>query len=591
MWVVALLVAFAAASAQADSLSTDGSPSPASTFTIDEEFVTGTGLTTDFRFLPDGRMVIVNKLGNVFVRPAAGGALVFAGSFDVDTDSEKGLLGVAVHPDFATNRRLFFYYSADEGTNADRHRVVTRTLGDDDQLSAEETSIVSGLRGPANHDGGALDVGPDGLLYIGVGDTGCNSNTSTEPPYTPTNYYGTCLADDPASNGGGNGKVLRVTLDGGIPPSNPLVGATNVSACGGNCGSPIDPGLLANAREDIFAWGFRNPFRLWVDPRTGLVWTGDVGEITYEEISIVRAGRHYGWPWREGGKGHPASTCGSVRVGTTTSGDPIADQDCVDPVYYCRHSNPEADQSLDAGCTAVTGGQIVDTCTWPAPFRGRYVFGDSSTGMLWTLTPNAARDGIMGGRDDFASIDGAPTAIRTGNDGALYVAVLPDRVARIAPIDPVACTDGCLTDAHCDDADPCTIDTCAPTASLCSHAPAGACATTTTTTLPGAGGCDALTGRARVACLCASPVDACASVTLPRPVVRRRDRACGLVALEATGRRERKSLQRAASLFERAARAARKRKVEPVCGAAMAARLRDAAAVARALLDVGRSAK
>ncbi|HEV7733612.1 MAG TPA: PQQ-dependent sugar dehydrogenase, partial [Candidatus Binatia bacterium] len=468
MWWRVLLVpivVLAAASAYADALSTDGSPSPADIFTLDETFVTGTGLTTDFRFLPDGRMIIINQQGNAFVRPAGGGALVFAGSFDVDFSSEKGLLGVAVHPDFATTGQLFFYYSADDGTDADRHRVVIRTLGANDTLSDAETLILSGLRGPANHDGGGLDVGPDGLLYVAVGDTGCNSNTSAEPPYTPTNFYATCLADDAANNGGGNGKILRVALDGSIPPTNPLVGAGLVSACGGSCGTPVDPGLLGEARADVFAWGFRNPFRFWVDQHTGRLWAGDVGEITYEEVTIVQPGRHHGWPWREGAKGHPVTRCRDVRVGTTAGGDPIADQDCVDPVYYCRHNNPEADQSVDGGCGAITGGQIVDSCTWPAPFRGRYVFGDSVTGGLWTLTPNAARDGITGGRDDFATIDGAPTAIHTGNDGALYIAVLPDRIVRIAPITPVACTDGCLVDASCDDGDACTTDTCAPTAS------------------------------------------------------------------------------------------------------------------------------
>jgi glucose/arabinose dehydrogenase len=592
MWMMAFVVGVAVASAHADTLSTAGTPSPADTFTIDEDFVSGTGLTTDFRFLPDGRMVIINKLGNVFVRPAGGGALVLAGSFDVDTDTEKGLLGIAVHPDFATNHQLFFYYSADEATDAERNRVVMRTLGDDGQLSDEETPIVTGLRGPANHDGGALDVGPDGYLYVGVGDTGCNSNMSTEPPYTPTNYYATCLADDATSNGGGNGKILRVALDGSIPPTNPLVGATNVSACGGSCSEAIDPGMLDDARPDVFAWGFRNPFRLWVDPRTGLVWAGDVGEITYEEVDIVRGGRHYGWPWREGAKGHAVTTCRTVRVGTTTTGDPIMDQDCVEPVYYCRHNNPEADQNVDGGCTAITGGQIVDTCTWPAPFRGRYVFGDSSTSSLWTLVPNGTRDGIVGGRADFATIDGAPVAIRTGNDGALYVAVLPDRIVRIAPIAPVACTDGCLSDAQCDDGDACTTDSCLPTASLCRHDAIGGCAgTTTTTTLPPDGGCAAGDARAQVACLCAAPVAECAATTLPRGVLRRHDKACGLVALDVAGRRERRALQRAASLFERAARAAGKRRVEPTCGGAMAARLRELAGATRAILDVARSAQ
>jgi hypothetical protein len=170
--------------------------------------------------------------------------------------------------------------------------------------------------------------------------------------------------------------------------------------------------------------------------------------------------------------------------------------------------------------------------------------------------------------------------------------VLPDRIARIAPKTPVACTDGCLTDAQCDDGDACTNDRCLPSASLCRHeATGGTCtSTTTTTTLPPDGGC-ASEGRAQAACLCAAPVAECATTSLPRGIGRRHDKACSLVALDVTGKRERRTLQRAASLFERAAKSAGKRRVDPSCGGPMATRLRNLAGIARAILDGVRSAK
>jgi glucose/arabinose dehydrogenase len=496
-----LLALLASATVRADSLSGSGSPSPASLFTVQADFLTELGDVTDFRWLPDGRLVVINKGGTVVVRPAGGGSLVTAGTFNVDTSSEKGLLGIAVDPSFTTNRRLYFYYSASGGSGSDKHRVVMRTLRTaDSMLDAGETVLLSGLRGPANHDGGGIDIGPDGLLYAGVGDTGCNSGQATEPIYTPTNFYGTCLADAGANHGGGNGKVLRIGLDASIPPSNPLVGATNVTACGASCGDPIDPGMLGSPRPEIFAWGFRNPFRLWVDPMTGRVWVGDVGEITFEEVTIVSPGRHHGWPWREGAKGWPASKCQDVRSGTGAMSAPIQDLDCVDPVYFCAHGS---EPGVDGGCQAVTGGQIVDSCTWPDPFRGRYVFGDSSTASLWTLTPNGARDGIVGGRENFASISGAPVAIRVGNDGALYVAVYDQgRIARIAPQTPVPCTTVCASDTECDDADPCTTDHCEPLVIGCTHTAVTPCggpgASTTTTTLIGP--CADQTGPALAKC-------------------------------------------------------------------------------------------
>jgi glucose/arabinose dehydrogenase len=432
--VAAAMIAMPALAA--DELSSAGSPSPAETFDLDPTFVSGVSELTDFRWLPDDRMVLIAKNGAVWVRPAAGGAVVAAGSFAVDQNSEKGLLGVAVDPQFATNSRLYFYYSAASGTSADKHRVVVRTLGAGGLLAAGETVLLDHLRGPANHDGGALDIGPDGRLYVGVGDTGCNSGA---PPGTVTNYYGTCLVDHPTNNGGGNGKILRIGLDGSIPADNPLVGATNVTACGATCGSAIDPGMLGSPRTDIWAWGFRNPFRIWADPQTGRLWVGDVGEISYEEITVAVAGRHHGWPWREADRGFPVSKCHDVRVGTGPADTPIFDQDCVDPVYRCRHDSVN-DPAVDGGCTAITGGQIVDSCDWPPEFQGRYFFADSSQDSVWTVQPNATRDGIVGGRVDFATLDGAPIAIRTANDGALDVATLSGRIARIAPKSPVVCS-------------------------------------------------------------------------------------------------------------------------------------------------------
>jgi len=591
-----VLLLWPAPATRADELSTTGRPSPAEVFTIDEQFVSGTGQTTDFRWLPDGRLVVVNKTGGVLVRPEAGGPLVSAGSFDVDADSEKGLLGVAAHPDFATNGQLFFYYSAAAsvgGTDDDRHRVVMRTLGADSVLSPGETVLLHGLRGPANHDGGALDIGPDGLLYVGVGDTGCNSGQVPEPPYTPTNFYATCLADHPQSNGGGNGKILRIHLDGRIPATNPLVGAMGVTACGASCSVAIGDGMLGPARADIFAWGFRNPFRLWVDPLTGRVWVGDVGEISYEEVTIVRPGRHHGWPWREGGKGHPVSRCRDVRIGTGAGGVAIRDGDCVDPAYYCRHANPALDPAVDPGCGSITGGQIVDACTWPAPFRGKYVFGDNATGALWLLTPTAQRDGVTGAREDFASISGAPVAIHTGPDDALYVAVLGGRITRIAPKSAAPCTPttgppptttttstlrlttttapACVPGGTgaCDDDDPCTRDACGSDG-RCRHEPVVA-----------------LDG---VRCLCDRLPAVCEGERVPARIRSRFARGCAdLDRAAGTGRprRARKLLMHAASAFRSAARRTRATNATHLgeaCRSRLEQVLLDAAARTRAIV-------
>lgn len=549
--VVAVVVVLARSALGTDALSTVGSPSPADTFDLDPTFASGVADLTDFRWLPDGRMILLSKEGAAWMRPAGGGALVAAGSFAVDTDSEKGLLGVAVDPQFVANSRLYFYYSAASGTSANKNRVVVRTLGANGTLDPGETVLLDELRGPANHDGGALDIGPDGLLYVGVGDTGCNSGLP--PGGAVTNYYATCLGDDPTNNGAGNGKILRIGLDGSIPADNPLVGATNVTACGATCGTAISPSLLGSPRTAIWAWGFRNPFRIWVDPQTGRLWVGDVGEISYEEVDVAEAGRHHGWPWREADRGYPVTKCRDVRIGTGPGETPIFDQDCVDPVYRCRHDSVD-DPAVDGGCIAITGGMIVDSCDWPPEFRGRYVFADSSTNSVWMLQPSATRDGIVGGRADFATLDGAPVAIRTGPDGALTIATLSGRIARIAPKSPVACT--------------------GTTSTTTSPAP------TTTTTIPFGSVCPGLSGYDLARCAIANarqtPTCPDADARTATAVATRLARLAALVDRAAAGtkpRRVRRDLARANRTLDAiariATRATRRNAITPACAAAL----------------------
>lgn len=382
------------------------------------DVVTGLGAATDLAFLPDGSMVITEKAGAVKLR-SPNGVITTAGTFAVDSDSEKGLLGVAVDPAFAQTRRLFFYLSVADsagGTDLDRNRVVSVLLNAGGSLDrASDKTIVQGLRGPANHDGGALAIGPDGMLYVGVGDTGCNSGQPPADRRPPSNFFGTCLTN-------GNGKILRVGLDGSIPADNPLAGVAAVTACGNACGNA--PSTTATPRRDIWAWGFRNPWRFSFDPQTGALWVGDVGEVSFEEISIVQAGRHHGWPWREGPHGWPVSKCNETQPAS----------DCVDPVYHCRHG--AAADGVDGDCGSITGGLIVDSPSWPETARGRYYFADNVTARIWSLDLNAARTGVLSGsRREVGRIEGgAPVSMRLGPDGDVYVAVLPGRVVKLAPV-------------------------------------------------------------------------------------------------------------------------------------------------------------
>ncbi len=241
---------------------------------VDTSYVTGALGATDIAFSGDGRAVVTRKTGQIMVRGVDGTLKEVAYPFPatLDTDSEKGLLGVVADPDVARNATFYFYVS--NGPTNDKHRIYRAVLTATDSITVDTTPIVAaspavlpGLEGPANHDGGGMVI-YNGQLYVGVGDTGSNHSP-------PTNKYGSCLNK-------GNGKILRVNLDGSVPTGNPLAGLASVTACTSTSGA----WTAAAPDPRVFAWGFRNPFRLWVDPLTGLLWVGDVGEVTEEEISV-----------------------------------------------------------------------------------------------------------------------------------------------------------------------------------------------------------------------------------------------------------------------------------------------------------------
>ena len=384
------------------------------------DVATGLSQPTDVAFLPDGRLVITEKGGALRLR-ALDGTLSTAATLPVDAASEKGLLGVAVPPAFAVDGRLVLYWSragSAGGSDLDRHRVSSFVLGGDGTLDlASEVVLVSGLRGPANHDGGALAVGPDGWLYVGVGDTGCNSGLPPGPALTPSNYFATCLTN-------ANGKILRVGLDGAVPADNPLATVEAATACGAVCGAA--PTTTGAPRREIWAWGFRNPWRMTFDPATGLLWVGDLGEVSFEEVTIARAGRHHGWPWREGANGWPVAKCREVVPDTG---------DCVDPAYQCRHG--AAAGGVDGDCDAITGGVFLPAPRWPAPLAGRYLFADNDNGRVWTLDLTADRTGVVqGSRREVARLGGSPVSLRIGPEGDAYVVLLAGTVARLTPAGP-----------------------------------------------------------------------------------------------------------------------------------------------------------
>lgn len=369
---------------------------PADDFVL-SDWASGLAEVTDIAFLSDGRAVIVRKGGQIAVA-MPNGALqqASAARIEVDAESEKGLLGVVSDED-----DTLYLYASTGDDDRDKHGVFKATVSAEGRVSVDlsRSLVGAGLEGPANHDGGGLII-HRGQLYVGVGDTGSNASP-------PANRYGTCLNKP-------NAKILRVNLDGSIPSDNPLASVAMATGC-------MEPrgafGMFPPDRR-IYAWGLRNPWRFWIDPETDLLWIGDVGEVSEEEITVGGKGAHHGWPFREGNVVHGA-------IGG------IADCMQVVPATPCLAPQHGYDRSDGV---SVTGGLIPPAgCGWGA-FEQRYFFADYGSDRLWTMDVKADRSGVVeDSRREFGQVPSA-VSFRMGPDGAMYIASYgTGSIKRIAP--------------------------------------------------------------------------------------------------------------------------------------------------------------
>jgi glucose/arabinose dehydrogenase len=251
-----------------------------------------------------------------------------------DSGNEEGLLGLAFHPNYKSNG---FFYTNYTASNPDR-TVISRfkvSSGNPNQADPNSELVILTFAQPySNHNGGQVSFGPDGYLYIAVGDGGSGG--------------------DPQGNGQNRatllGNILRIDIDKqeggkqyGIPPDNPFVKNTS------------------GYREEIYAYGLRNPWRLSFDPPTGRLWTGDVGQNAYEEIDIIEKGGNYGWNIMEG------KHCYQPSSGCSTSGLKL-------PIWEYGRSEG----------ISITGGFVYRGPTLPG-LTGKYIYADYGSRKIWSL--------------------------------------------------------------------------------------------------------------------------------------------------------------------------------------------------------------
>ena len=330
------------------------------------EATIATGLTapTAMEFAPDGRLFVLEQAGNVeFVR--ADGSIWTALHLNVDSQAERGLLGIAFDPAFASNHFVYLYYTNPGPGGAPwatgEHNQLSRfTVDDSDPIRPifkNEAPILDwdNLSAATNHNGGAIHFGLDGMLYADAGD---NAQTFTQGgntyrvSQTLSDLLGKQLRIDVGAFNRGVATRDDTIVGHLIPANNPFVGTA------------------AGINQLIYALGLRNPFTFAVQPGTGTIFINDVGENTWEEIDQSSPGANFGW--RGGntdGFGHSSPPGPGVYH---------------DPLLAYNHSGGPA-----GGGTAIVGGAFYDPSTpqFPASYTGKYFYADLSGGWIRVFDP------------------------------------------------------------------------------------------------------------------------------------------------------------------------------------------------------------
>jgi uncharacterized protein (TIGR03437 family) len=275
---------------------------------------------------PDGRLFVCLQDGQL--RVIKGGALLPTPflSVTVDSSGERGLLGIAFDPGFANNNFVYIYYTV---PSSPRHNRISRFTASGDVAAPGSEAIIlelDNLSTATNHNGGAIHFGPDGKLYVGVGENANGSNSQS---------FNNLL-----------GKVLRINSDGSTPNDNPFLNTTT------------------GKNQLIWSLGLRNPFTFAFQPGTGRMFINDVGQNTWEEINDGIAGSNYGWPTTEGATNNPAFRS---------------------PLFSYGHGTGPTTGCAIAGGAFYNPANV----QFPSSFVGKYFFADLCSGWIRVFDPVA----------------------------------------------------------------------------------------------------------------------------------------------------------------------------------------------------------
>lgn len=285
-----------------------------------------------------GQWFVVEQGGRIIRIDAASGQsdVAINLSQQLTSGGERGLLGLAFHPQWAQNQKVYVSYTYDHPRDGLKSRISQIAVNPQNwSMSADNEKVIIEVAQPYNnHNGGQIAFGPDGMLYIAMGDGG-----SAGDPLNSGQDTSTLL-----------GNILRVDVDGGdpyaIPSDNPFANKTD------------------QGKPEIYAWGLRNPWKMSFDRETGTLWSGDVGQGEREEVNIIERGGNYGWKVREG------DLC--------YRNNPDCDKPFVEPVVVYDHGQGKS----------ITGGYVYRGNALPT-LVGKYLFADYVSGRLWAVFYNS----------------------------------------------------------------------------------------------------------------------------------------------------------------------------------------------------------
>ncbi|MBN1293034.1 MAG: PQQ-dependent sugar dehydrogenase [Candidatus Latescibacteria bacterium] len=296
-----------------------------------------------------------------------------------DSGNEEGLLGLAFHPDYPTNGYFYVDYTA---TNPRRTVIARYTVSTEnaDKANVDSEHVILEIAQPySNHNGGQLAFGPDMYLYIAMGDGGSGG--------------------DPQGNGQNLqtllGAILRIDVDKpdegkqyGIPEDNPFAGNTS------------------GYREEIYAYGLRNPWRFSFDPMTGRLWTADVGQNEIEEVDITEPGKNYGWNVMEGTRCYnPSANCDSNGLEL--------------PVWEYDHSLGQS----------ITGGYVYRGSN-VSELAGAYIYADYVSGRIWSLRYDGINPPV---NEEILDTELFIASFGVDADNELYICAFNGKIYRFKP--------------------------------------------------------------------------------------------------------------------------------------------------------------